>query len=151
MHAGNVEQIDRPLELYETPQSKFVAEFIGSPAMNLIDARMSAEGGRVELSSGDSLPVECAAAQAAQDVLLGIRPEHLQLADVEEAPLCFQVDLVEELGADTLAYGRLGESPALLAVRLPGFHKVRTGEVLPLAVAPQHLHVFDPVTEKRLD
>ena len=151
MHAGNVEQIGRPLELYEAPQSKFVAEFIGSPAMNLIDARMSADGGQVELSSGDSLPVECAAAQAAQDVLLGIRPEHFQLAEAGEAPLRFQVDLVEELGADTLAYGRLGASPTLLAVRLPGFHKVRTGEVLPLAVAPQHLHVFDPITEKRLD
>ena len=151
MHAGNVEQIGRPLELYEAPQSKFVAEFIGSPAMNLIDARMSADGGRVELSSGDSLSVQCAAAQAAQDVLLGIRPEHFQLAEAGEAPLRFQVDLVEELGADTLAYGRLGASPTLLAVRLPGFHKVRTGEVLPLAVAPQHLHVFDPITEKRLD
>lgn len=151
MNAGNVEQIGKPLELYEVPQTKFVAEFIGSPAMNLIDARLSSDGNRVELASGDHLPVHCPAAWASRAVILGIRPEHFQLAEPGLAAVHFQVDLVEELGADTLVHGHLGAIPTPLTVRLPGINKVRAGETLLLAVAPQHLHLFDPATEQRLD
>lgn len=151
MNAGNVEQIGKPLELYEAPQTKFVAEFIGSPAMNLIDAHLSQYGDRVELPSGDELPVHCPAAWASRAVILGIRPEHFQLAEPGLAAVHFQVDLVEELGADTLVHGHLGSIPTPLTVRLPGINKVRAGEILPLTVTPQHLHLFDPATEQRLD
>ncbi len=151
MNDGNVEQIGKPLELYEAPKTKFVAEFIGSPAMNLLDARISQDGDRVELSSGDVLPVNGTAAWASRTVILGIRPEHFQLAEPGLAAVRFRVDLVEELGADTLVHGHLGSIANPLTVRLPGISKVRAGEVLPLAVEPQHLHVFDRATEKRLD
>ncbi len=158
MNAGNVEQIGKPLELYETPQTKFVAEFIGSPAMNVLDARISPDGTQVELSSGDGLPVKSAAAWASRAVTLGIRPEHFQLAEParlterhDSAAVRFHVDLVEELGADTLVHGHLGSTATPLTVRLPGISKVHAGEVLPLTVASEHLHLFDPGSEKRID
>ena len=151
MNAGYVEQIGKPLELYEAPQTQFVAEFIGSPAMNLIDARMSENGSRVDLPSGDHLLVNGSAAWASRAVRLGIRPEHFQLTEPGLAAVHFQVDLVEELGADTLVHGHLGSIVTPLTVRLPGTHKVHAGEALPLTVAPQHLHLFDPASEKRLD
>lgn len=152
MNAGNVEQIGRPLELYETPQTIFVAEFIGSPAMNLLDAHMSQDGRRIELSSGDALlPVRCPAAWASRAVTLGIRPEHFQLAEPSCATVHLHVDLVEELGADTLVHGHLGSVATPLIVRLPGISKVYAGETLPLSVAPQYLHLFDPANERRLD
>lgn len=152
MNAGNVEQIGRPLELYEAPQTKFVAEFIGSPAMNLLDARISQDSARVELSSGDDLPVNCPAVWASRAVILGVRPEHFQLAEPGGGgTVHLQVDLVEELGADTLVHGHLGSISTPLIVRLPGINKVYAGETLPLSVTPQHLHIFDPANEKRLD
>ncbi|ETW94618.1 MAG: hypothetical protein ETSY1_34035 [Candidatus Entotheonella factor] len=150
MNAGNVEQIGKPLELYEAPQTKFVAEFIGSPAMNLLDVNLSQDGSRVELPSGDALPLDCHAAWASQAVTLGIRPEHFQLAEPSLAVVHLQVDLVEELGADTLVHGHLGSLPTPLTVRLPGINKVHAGTQLPLTVASQHLHLFDPATEQRL-
>lgn len=151
MNAGDVEQIGRPLELYEAPQTKFVAEFIGSPAMNLLEARISQDSRQVELASGDALPVNCPAAWASRSIILGIRPEHFQLAETGLATVRFQVDLVEELGADTLVHGHPGSIATPLTVRLPGINKVHAGEILPLTVAPQHLHVFDPAMEKRLE
>lgn len=151
MNAGNVEQIGRPLELYETPQTVFVAEFIGSPAMNLLDAHMSQDGSRVELSSGNHLPIHYPAAWASRAVRLGIRPEHFQLVAPDLATVHLHVDLVEELGADTLVHGHLDSMLNPLIVRLPGINKVQSGETLPLSVAPQHLHIFDPTNEKRLN
>ncbi len=151
MNGGNVEQIGRPLELYETPATRFVAEFIGSPAMNVLDARIGSDGTRVALSSGDGLLVQNAAAWASRAVTLGIRPEHFQLAEPDAAAVRLQVDLVEELGADTLVHGHLGASPTSLTVRLPGISKVHAGEVLPLAVASEHLHLFDPDNDQRID
>ncbi len=150
MNAGNVEQIGKPLELYETPQTKFVAEFIGSPAMNVLEARMSSDGTRVELPSGDGLPVKNVAPWASRAVIFGVRPEHFQLVEPDAATLHFTVDLVEELGADTLVHGHLDSATTPLTVRLPGISKVNAGEVLPLAVASEHIHVFDPSSEKRL-
>ncbi len=151
MNAGNVEQIGRPLELYEVPQTKFVAEFIGSPAMNLFEARISQDGNRVALSNGDDLPVHCPAAWASRAVILGIRPEHWQLAEPGLATVRVHVDFVEELGADTLVHGHLGSIATPLTIRLPGISKVHVGETLSLSVAPEHLHVFDPANEKRLN
>lgn len=151
MNAGNVEQIGKLLELYETPRTKFVAEFIGSPAMNVLDARIGPDGVRVALAGGEGLPVKNVGAWASRAVILGIRPEHFQLAEPDSAAVHFHVDLVEELGADTLVYGHLGTASTPLTVRLPGIRKVQAGEVLPLTVTSEHLHLFDPDTERRID
>jgi len=127
MHAGRVEQIGAPLEVYARPATTFVAGFIGSPPMNLI-------------------PQE----RDGRKVLFGIRPEHLEPCAPAEALLTADVDLVEPLGADTLAYGHLDGQRARVAARLPASFAVRAGR-LPLRYRPGDVHYFDAGTGARLN
>jgi sn-glycerol 3-phosphate transport system ATP-binding protein len=127
MNAGRVEQIGAPLDVYARPATAFVAAFIGSPPMNLIPQE---RGGR--------------------RILFGIRPEHLQPCSESEAMLAPEIDLVEPLGADTLAYGRLDGMGARLAARLPASMPVRMGR-LPLRYRTVDAHYFDPQTGARID
>ncbi len=152
MNAGVVEQIGPALEVYERPASVFVGGFIGSPAMNFLDATID----QAALVIGeDRLPLPTAwSGQAERAVILGIRPEHLQLATVQEpgsAPqLHLGVSLVEALGADTVVHGRIVGSDQDLAVRLAGTSKVAAGDQLALTPDLQRLHLFDPATGRRL-
>src|SRR3954469_4675121 len=104
MNAGNVDQIGPPLDLYERPATAFVAGFIGSPAMNLIPGRLE-RGGVVV---GNAVLALDAAAEPDRPVLVGLRPEHLELA--AEGPLSVRVELLERLGADTILHGRLNSA-----------------------------------------
>ncbi len=146
MHAGVAEQIGPPLAIYEKPATVFVAGFIGSPAMNFLPATvegasLTLEGGAVVPAAG--LPL---APLAGRQVTLGIRPEHLSSG----GPLSLGVELVETLGADTLAHGRLNGGGPLVAARLPGGTPVAIGDVLQLGAAPEALHLFDAESGKRL-
>jgi sn-glycerol 3-phosphate transport system ATP-binding protein len=95
-----------------------------------------------------SLP-QAAAADAGREITLGIRPEHVELA--RERPMfSLNVDFVEALGADTLVHGHLGANAAL-TVRLPGITRVAAGDVVPLTVAPERLHLFDARTGARIN
>ena len=129
MNGGRAEQIGAPLEVYKKPASTFVAGFIGSPPMNLVPLR---KDGR--------------------DVLLGVRPEHLEPCAESEAKMTVDVDLVEPLGSDTLVYGHTGQNGegARLAVRLHQSFAARTGK-LPVRHAPEHEHWFDKASGKRID
>jgi sn-glycerol 3-phosphate transport system ATP-binding protein len=154
MNAGHAEQIGAPLALYATPATTYVAGFIGSPAMNLLPARFAAGGDAVELDlpggSGGGLRIALGAASrhaGTGPVTLGVRPEHLIVA--ADGGLALRVDLVEALGADTLVYGRLPSETTLVA-RLPGTTAVRIGDLVPVAPAPDSLHLFDTETGKRL-
>ncbi|GAB5467316.1 MAG: sn-glycerol-3-phosphate import ATP-binding protein UgpC [Rhodospirillales bacterium] len=146
MNDGVAEQIASPLEIYERPASLFVAGFIGSPAMNFLDATV--EGAGLRLSGGAFVAAEHSPAEG-RSVTLGLRPEHLHF-DAEAPAFSLAVEMVETLGADTLAYGRIGGEGTALTLRLPGSRAVTAGETLPLAVAPQALHLFDPETGQRL-
>ena len=146
MKAGVAEQIGTPLELYERPQTVFVAGFIGSPAMNLLPGVL--QEGTVSLGDGRSLTC-AAAAHAPREVIVGLRPEHLQ-RDGGAAPLTLLVELSEMLGADTVVHGRLAaDGPPVLA-RLPGTVRAAPGERLPLTIAPEHLHLFDRASGNRV-
>lgn len=152
LNAGNVEQLGTPIELYQRPASLFVAGFIGSPAMNFADARIDAAGKNITISGQAALPLGDGgmAEHGGREVILGIRPEHLELvADAPDA-VPMTVSVVEQLGADTLVHGHFGESKSNLTVRLDGIRHIKRGETLPIRVTPDHLHVFDPKTEKRL-
>jgi sn-glycerol 3-phosphate transport system ATP-binding protein len=129
MNSGCAEQIGAPLEVYAKPATTFVASFIGSPPMNLIP---STRNGR--------------------DILLGVRPEHLEPCAEGEANMTVDVDLVEPLGSDTLVYGHLGEngSGARVAVRLHQSFAAQTGK-LPVRHDSAHEHHFDAATGKRID
>jgi sn-glycerol 3-phosphate transport system ATP-binding protein len=135
LNAGVVEQIGTPQEVYRSPASLFVAGFIGSPAMNQLPAHSGPEGA-IRLGAGEGAFV------------LGVRPEHLQPCAEAEALLVVDVHVVENLGADSFAYGEAGGHPVV--VRLPGEYQVAPGERLPVRAAPEHLHRFHGETGKRI-
>ena len=150
MNAGVVEQIGTPLEIYERPATLFVAGFIGSPAMNFLDAVIDRDGAAARVGP-HRLPLPASLAEWAQrPVKLGIRPEHLAPAPSDRADLALDVELVELLGADSIVHGRLAETDAGLLVRLQDGAPVAAGDRLPLSGARQHLHLFDARTGHRL-
>jgi sn-glycerol 3-phosphate transport system ATP-binding protein len=149
---GYVEQLGTPIELYEHPATRFVAGFIGSPAMNFLVARIANDGHTVDLPGGDSLALVNGGmpSEAGRAVTLGIRPEHLEMAGEGNDIAHLHVDVVEQLGADTLVHGHFGSDRTDLTVRLLGIQSFGTGETLPFTVAPEHLHLFDAETGKRI-
>jgi sn-glycerol 3-phosphate transport system ATP-binding protein len=129
MNAGRAEQIGAPLEIYARPASTFVASFIGSPPMNLIPSQRDG-----------------------REVLLGVRPEHLEPCAQGDASMTVDIDLIEPLGSDTLVYGHIGaeRTGARVAVRLHESVDARTGH-LPVRYAPARAHYFDPASGKRIE
>jgi multiple sugar transport system ATP-binding protein len=148
---GKLQQCDTPRQLYDNPVNQFVAGFIGSPAMNLQKVPL-AEGG-VRLA-GTVLPLPNAVAAAASraglsELVLGIRPEHLHLAD-GTGELAGEVVLVEDLGADALLHVRLtGESNQVVA-RAEGRTPPAPGQQVTFQVRPEDIFAFNPETGARL-
>ena len=149
LNSGRVEQIGGPIEVYQRPATTFVAGFIGSPAMNMLPGRLAANGRSVELK-GLRLAVNAACEHAGRDVMLGIRAEHVLRADGQTDAVAFAVELVEALGADTLAHGFLEETRLQIAVRLPGSERIAAGDKLRLVLPPASLHLFKANTGARL-
>ena len=158
LNAGVVEQIGAPFEVYSRPASLFVAEFIGSPAMNVLEGEIDDDGGTVAFG-GTRLPLgHPRANDAGRRVRVGLRPEHLGEAvagsadPVHPTPgaLDIEIEWIELLGADTVAHGRLQDGQ-VVTVRLPGDHPVQTGDRLAVVLAPANLHLFDPTSGSRLE
>ena len=142
------EQIGTPVEVYEKPASRFVASFIGSPAMNLLEGRISDDGGRFELAGGMQLPTNHEHRRhAGRKMTLGIRPEHFILSSQAQGGIPLLMDTLEILGADNLAHGRWGEQK--LVVRLPHQQRPAAGSTLWLHLPLEHLHLFDGETGQR--
>ena len=152
MDNGYAAQIGSPLEVYERPATSFVAGFIGSPAMNFIDAQLSADGKSVDISGDVNLPLANGSvpAHGGNEVLLGIRPEHFEIAEDNEGAMNFRVDHVELLGADTLVHGHFGEDKTSLTVRLPDVQHFEKHTILPLAIPSPKLHLFDKENGNRI-
>ena len=151
MNGGVAEQVGTPLEVYQRPASLFVAGFIGSPPMNILDGTLAASGATVELRGGHRLDLPRAVpGGAGHPVKLGIRPEHLApAAERSGSRLRLRVELVEALGADTVVHGRLAEGDTLL-VRQPGLPSCTTGDVLEVSAPADAIHLFDARTGRRL-
>ncbi|WP_099827885.1 ABC transporter ATP-binding protein [Oceaniglobus indicus] len=134
LDAGRIQQVGTPLDLYERPANRFVATFIGSPNMNILDAT-AVEGG---MQIGKS-PVIAAPKGAVQ---LGIRPEHLGLAHQGAGDIDVTAQLVERLGSDTNIYT---ESPDLgsILLRVHGNVDVNAGDAIGLTLTRDKLHFFD--------
>src|SRR5262249_27434856 len=133
------------------PATTFVAGFIGSPSMNLMGG-VSSVGNGLRIASGDGVIFPLPPSIRVEDgrkVTLGIRPEHAELAPGRPM-VNLTVDFVEALGADTLVHGHLG-ADAPLTVRLPGITRVAAGDVVPLTVPAERLHVFDAQTGARVN
>jgi multiple sugar transport system ATP-binding protein len=145
MRDGRVQQVGDPMELYNEPANRFVAGFIGSPAMNRLPGRLAADG----VAIGEMiLPLPHPFGGAERGVTVGLRPEHLELTG-ENGPLPLRIELLERLGADTILHGRLPDGTALIA-RTGGIAALNLGETVRLTIAPQQIHLFDAQTGRRL-
>ncbi|MDQ0392162.1 ABC transporter ATP-binding protein [Labrys monachus] len=145
LNAGNIEQVGAPLDLYHRPRNLFVAGFIGSPRMNLIDSEVvdaDASGARLALPGGGSVlvRVDGSSLAPAEKVTLGIRPEHLS-ADGAEACLSGTVELVEELGDSHLVHVRIANGQ-LITLRQAGDAPLSMTETVSIAVPGTLIHVF---------
>jgi sn-glycerol 3-phosphate transport system ATP-binding protein len=145
MNAGRVEQLGTPSEVYAEPATRFVASFLGSPPMNLIDGRI--EQGRFIAGSGSvlALPPELAAG-ADGPATLGVRPEALRLGD-GPAALPATVDFVEELGAGRIVQLDLAGIP--LSASVSGNERYRSGDAVGVTWLAQDVHLFDGVSKAR--
>jgi sn-glycerol 3-phosphate transport system ATP-binding protein len=152
MDNGYAAQIGSPLEVYERPATRFVAGFIGSPAMNFLETRISSAGDTVEIPGDVKLPLVNGSVPeyGGKEVILGIRPEHFEISGEETAALRLKVDHVELLGADTLVHGHFGEDKTSLTVRFPDVQHFEKYTILPVVVPSPKLHLFDKENGKRI-
>jgi ABC-type sugar transport system ATPase subunit len=155
MNEGCVEQSGPPLEVYERPRTRFVATFLGSPAMNLLDAQLARKDG-TWIAQGTDLTATIdaerfgAALTEGRKVTVGIRPHDLALAsEVGGAPVLGEivVEVVEALGFESYVHGWARQAGPSIVVRMePQAARVRTGERVKLAAAPDKVHLFDRAT-----
>ncbi|GAA6177548.1 sn-glycerol-3-phosphate ABC transporter ATP-binding protein UgpC [Sulfitobacter pacificus] len=142
MNAGVAEQIGTPLEVYETPRTLFAAQFIGSPAMNILDAVM--KDGQVYL--GEHAVAEGVGPDG--PVKLGVRPEHLQVQDA--GAIRVQVRMAEPLGANTLLHGVVDGVSGNFTASLQGVHLMeQANKELRFSIQPGKAHLFDVDTGLR--
>lgn len=146
LNGGYVEQFGTPMELYHHPATKFVAQFIGQPNMNLIAANVidvSDRGLTVRFLDGYemTLPVDTSSASVSDQVEVGIRPENVALTD--GAGLVVSVDVLERLGGVSITYGRTTGSDQKFCASLPGDADIIEGRDIALSINAADCHVFD--------
>jgi multiple sugar transport system ATP-binding protein len=155
MKDGIVHQVAPPQELYDRPANIFVAGFIGSPTMNFLKGKITADGGAFETPTFKlTLPANLAAAAkpyAGKNMVLGIRPEDVEAdpAYVEAHPgarVPSSVEVVEPLGSEIYLYLKTGDNA--ITARVEPNLRFKAGENITLALNPDKFHLFDPETEK---
>jgi len=153
---GLLQQVDSPLNLYDSPQNVFVAGFIGSPAMNLMEVPVDSAGVKLDTLSVP-LPAETRARMGnAKTVTLGVRPESLKVVGENDQGVPAVVDVVEELGADAFVYAHrkgedsLAEGTNLLVARHDARKMIAPGSTIRFAVDPDKIHLFSVDTGERV-
>ena len=153
LSAGILQQVGTPRELYDAPDNLFVAGFIGSPSMNLVELPM-VDGG-LEFA-GHVIPLErdiitALTNEGLKTATIGFRPEDIDVGN--ETGINLDVLVVEELGADAYVYGQVAipnAEPIPLVVRADGRAGIGRGSTLLLAPRADHVHVFSPTTGQRI-
>ena len=159
MNEGHVQQIDTPLVLYARPANRFVAGFIGSPAMNFIPGVLEAEGGGMRFvsasSNGDRFAIAPDAAiarslgaHAGKRVILGVRPEDMSLGASANGAISARLEFVEQMGNEEFVHAQAGTHE--LTARIPPQRLPEPGGAIALAPDPAKLHFFDADTEQRI-
>ncbi|MGL4634409.1 MAG: sn-glycerol-3-phosphate import ATP-binding protein UgpC [Beijerinckiaceae bacterium] len=148
MNAGRIEQIGLPSDVYKRPQTTFVASFIGSPPMNMLNGEI--QGGQAVV--GDlKLPAQGLPAGLADGtkIIVGLRPEDIAVADARDRSITAEIDFVEELGATRLLHGRFASQPVIMQVQAS--HLVTGSGKVGFSVEASDIHVFDAGTGNRLN
>ena len=152
MNGGRIEQIGTPQELYHTPRTRFVAGFIGSPAMNFLPCRLEQNGSglKVRLSDAIALPVPSAKAAryrgaSGRELLLGLRPEHITEMRAngggESATFPATLDVVEPMGMETMVYFTVNGTE--VCGRVEPTSAGDAGAVMPVQANMEHMHLID--------
>jgi multiple sugar transport system ATP-binding protein len=150
MNFGVLQQVDSPLGLYDKPANLFVAGFIGSPQMNLVEAK--AVDGKAQIGRY-AVPVDPASERRMEgNITVGVRPEAWRLVSPEQGGLPIDVTVVEELGADAFVYGTsdVEGTPSTLIVRVSARNSVHKGDVIYVTTDPHSVHVFDTDSGERI-
>jgi len=159
MELGRIKQVDTPIKLYNEPQNKFVAGFIGSPSMNIVEGNLMSENGEVYIVTSDNmklrLPKEKAAkveSHVGKEVWFGIRPEHI--GSYETHPnetdnyIKAEVYVVEQMGNEVFVYFSPGQNQYIS--RLESGVRVSSGEQYELWFDMSKCHIFDKTTEENI-
>ncbi len=147
LRGGYIEQVGTPLELYNTPTNKFVAGFIGAPSMNFMPGTITkiGDGATTVTILGEdklSIPRQATEVKAGEAVTVGVRPQHIRLANEGEPSITTKVELVEALGSETVVHAKIATGELMLAV-LPGQKSLAKGDTVQLAFDAKDLHLFD--------
>ena len=142
---NTVAQVGTPLDLYNSPENEFVAQFIGSPAMNLLPGRIVDTGTQTTVSLNDDCVAVSSIGTSSTDmgkqVNVGIRPEHLQLTE-EDHIVKAEVEITEALGEYTLLYVKNAMQDENLTAKIPGTHKSLRNQLVKLSADPSNVHLF---------
>ncbi len=147
LEGGDIAQVGSPLELYERPENVFVAQFIGSPSMNIVNGTVTSTGAATGVSTTEggnvSVPIASVDSDQGASIQLGVRPEDFLVTDGGDFIFEGTVSIVEALGETTLLYfDAQGKDDALVA-KLPGIQSYSRGDKLRLTAAPEKMHLFD--------
>ena len=145
MNEGNVEHVGTPLEVYTKPKTLFTAQFIGSPAMNILKGEC--QSSQINLSGGAKLKTN---SKHNGRVNVGLRPEDFTIN--EKGPIKLNVELVELIGANTLIHGRLENSNEILVASIAGvISESEIGNQINLSFDENKLHLFDTNSDQRIN
>jgi alpha-glucoside transport system ATP-binding protein len=144
---GHIEQVGTPMDLYKKPGNLFVAQFIGSPAMNILPATIDKTGNPTVVSHVGgrkaTVPITTPASAKGTAVSFGVRPEDLIISSGADYLFEGTVDYVEQLGEVQLVYIDIGRADLPLVTKMPGNVAVVRGSTLRLTANEQDLHIFD--------
>ena len=147
MNAGRAEQIGSPMEVYENPQTLFVAGFIGSPSMNFLPGQANG-GGRIALANGGEARTSRVALETGRSVTVGIRPEHFTACGERDAVVSGPVEMVEQLGADALVHIAHGKN--IVIARVAHGASPDVGSTFCVTADPARVFAFDSASGARL-
>lgn len=146
MNEGRIVQAGAPMELYTKPASRFVAEFIGAPRINVFDGIVDNRNERrIQLRFGDDAFVTLPAHSIAvgSEITLGVRPENVALAQNTDLGIRAEVDVVEHLGAEALIYCKSSQLPNAVRVKTEGTTTLGPGDIVHLSIDGETCHLFD--------
>lgn len=141
LNGGNIQQVGRPLDIYNAPKNTFVASFIGSPPMNLSNVSIENNLLVFEDKRAISMSTLHSNLNGKKEVVVGVRPEHIQLAKNDNTSFIVEVDNVEILGTETLLTFQMGDKQWM--AKWNGQWNIKVGERVPIFIDSKHLFLFD--------